>query len=313
MRPVQDTIGTLCIVLFLFAQSPAQTTIPLYEDDKVPNAKSVAVLIDTLSFQSEHAGKETRVIVPRILMPTLTLFPPSSGKATDIAVIVCSGGSYAGVADELEGIPVARKLSEEGITTFVLHYRVPRSDLMVNKEIGPIQDLQTALLFVREHAVNYHINIHHVGIMGFSAGGHLVSTAGTHFRKAYIPNPGSTDLRPDFMVLIYPVISFADSLTHLLSRTNLIGPDITADKIREYSNELHVDSQTPPTFLVHAIDDYGVLVQNSLFFYAALKQSQVSVELFLYPQGGHGFGIYNRTAVVQWVAPAIEWMKKEVR
>ena len=312
MRPMWCAFSVISMLVHFVISSSAQTTIPLYEENKVPNSKTATVLYDTVSFTSEHPGKNTHVVVPRILMPTLTIFPPDAGSATDIAVVICSGGSYRGQADEIEGIPAARKLAAEGITAFVLDYRVPRSDLMIDKEIGSLQDVQASLIYVREHAAKFHIDPHHVGLMGFSAGGHLVSTAGTHFSRSYIANPGNVNLRPDFMVLIYPVISFADSLTHPLSRYSLIGPDITADRIREYSNELHVNSQTPPTFLVHAIDDYGVLVQNSLYFYATLKQNQVSVELFLYPRGGHGFGIYNRTAVVQWVAPAIEWMKRIV-
>ena len=311
MRPIYRAFFTLSLLIDVIFISAAQTTIPLYKTNEVPNSKATTILADTFSFRSGYSGKDTQIVIPRTLMPTLTIFLPNSGNATDIAVIICSGGSYQGVADEVEGFPAAKKLAAEGITAFVLHYRVPKSDLMIDKEIGPMQDVQTALMYVREHAAKYHINIHSVGIMGFSAGGHLVSTAGTHFSKSYIPNPESTNLRPDFMVLIYPVISFADSLTHPLSRSNLIGPDITAEKIREYSNELHVDSRTPPTFIVHAIDDYGVLVQNSLYFYAALEQNQVPAELFLYSHGGHGFGIYNRTAVVQWITRAIEWIKQK--
>ncbi len=291
---------------------PAQTTIPLYAKDKVPDSKPVTVFADTFSFRSQLSGKDTQIVVPRTIMPTLTIFQPVPQNVTGIAVIICSGGSYQGVADEVEGIPAAKQLAAEGITAFVLHYRVPRSDMMINKEIGPLEDVQTALIYVRKNAAKYYINVHSIGMMGFSAGGHLVSTAGTHFLKSYIQNPEKINLRPDFMILIYPVISFADSLTHLPSRKNLIGPDITPEKIREYSNELHVNSQTPPTFLVHAIDDYGVPVQNSLYFYAALEQNMVPAKLFLYPHGSHGFGIYNKTAVIQWITPAIEWIKQKM-
>jgi acetyl esterase/lipase len=288
----------------------AQIVIPLYEKDKVPNAKPALILADTFSFKSPQTKQDTQVIVPRTIMPTLTVFSPNATNATDIAIIVCSGGSYQGVADEVEGFPAAKKLSAAGITVFVLHYRVPRADMMTNKEIVPMQDAQTAIIYVREHAKQYHININHVGMIGFSAGGHLVSTAGTHYLNSYIPNPHHTDLRPSFLVLVYPVISFADSLTHLPSRMNLIGPDITPGKIKEYSNELHVTPQTPPAFIVHAIDDYGVPVQNSLLFYAAMLQNKVNTKLFLYAHGKHGFGIYNHTAVNQWIDEAIPWIKR---
>jgi alpha-L-rhamnosidase len=289
----------------------AQTTIPLYEAGKVPNSIPVTTLVDSIYTQSWLTGRDTVVIVPRTIMPTLTIFTPLAEKATGIGVIVCSGGSYRNVADRVEGIPAAKKLAAAGVTAFVLHYRVPRSDLMVNKEIGPIQDAQRAMQYVREHAGEYGIDGDKLGIMGFSAGGHLVSTAGTHFDKTYIDNPRGTNLRPDFMVLVYPVISFADSLTHLLSRRNLIGPDIYQEKIIEYSNELQVTSATPPTFITHAVDDTVVKVANSLCFAAALQQKHVPVKLFMYAKGGHGFGINNRTSTTQWIDPCIDWIRKQ--
>lgn len=286
----------------------AQTIIPLYEKDKVPNAKSALILDDTFLFKSAPTKQDTQVIVPRTVIPTLTVFQPKVKNAKGVAVIICSGGSYQGVADEVEGFPAAKRLSAAGITAFVLHYRVPLADMMSNKEIVPMQDAQSALIYVREHAAQYHININRVGMMGFSAGGHLVSTAGTHYAQAYVANPNKINLRPDFMILVYPVISFADSLTHLPSRINLIGPVISPEKIQEYSNELHVTPNTPSTLIVHAINDDGVLVQNSLLFYAALEQKKVKAKLFLYAHGRHGFGIYNRTATNQWIDEAIPWI-----
>jgi acetyl esterase/lipase len=239
-------------------------------------------------------------------MPTLTIFTPPVGKANGIAMVICSGGSYRNVADQQEGIPAAQKLSEAGITCFVLHYRFPRSDLMENKETGPSQDVQKVILYVRQHLKEYHLNQDQLGIMGFSAGGHLVSTVCTHPNDIFIDT--NTDLKPNFMVLVYPVISFADSLTHLLSRQNLIGPNITQEKIQKYSNELQVNQSTPPTFITHAIDDDIVKVENTLYFYAALKQAHVPSEIFLYAKGGYGFGIYNETAKVQWIDPCITWI-----
>lgn len=251
------------------------------------------------------------IIEPRTIMPALTVFAPPSEKATGFAIIVCSGGSYKNVANSIEGFPAAKKLSEAGITAFVLHYRVPRSDLMINKEIGPIQDAQRAIQYVREHASEYHIDKNRLGIMGFSAAGHMVSTVGTHLKNIYIENKNSTVLRPDFMILVYPVISFADSLTHLLSRENLIGPNITKEKVQEYSNELQVTEQTPPTFITHAIDDDVVKISNSLYFSAALEQKKIPVKLFLYAKGGHGYGVNNRTADAQWIDPCIHWVLNE--
>ncbi|WP_167019101.1 alpha/beta hydrolase [Chitinophaga sp. Cy-1792] len=288
----------------------AQDVIPLYEQDKVPNAIHSDILMDTLHGRSGQTGNDTTVIRPRTIMPTLTVFLPHK-KTSDIGIIVCSGGSYRNVADPQEGIPAAKKLADAGITVFLLHYRVPRADLMQNKSIVPLQDLQTAIRFARENAKAYKLNPDNIGIMGFSAGGHLVSTAGTHFSTNYIDNPNGVNLRPDFMVLVYPVISMTDSLTHTLSRKNLIGPDIIESQVNEFSNEKQVNSQTPPTFIVHAMDDSTVKIGNSLAFVAALEQQQVPVRFFVYTNGGHGFGINNETARQQWIDPCIEWIRDE--
>lgn len=297
------------ILSWLFAHnSHAQTPFPLYDGGVVPGSIPTNIQNDTLSGKSWITGLDTTIIKPRTIMPTLTLFAPAKGKANGTVVIVCSGGSYRNVADSQEGIPAAQKLAEAGITAFVLHYRVPRGDLMVNKTTGPPQDVQRAIQYVREHASTYHIKKDRLGVMGFSAGGHLVSTVGTHPEDIYIDNPKQIDLKPNFMVLIYPVISFADSLTHELSRKNLIGPDINPEKVEKYSNELHVNINTPPTFIVHAVDDEVVKVENTLYFYAALKQAQVSSDIFLYAKGGHGFGIQNETVQSQWIEPCINWI-----
>lgn len=174
--------------------------------------------------------------------------------------------------------------------------------------VRPLTDAQKAIEYVREHAEEYGINAHKVGIMGFSAGGHLVTTVETHFDKTALENERHISLRPDFVVAVYPVVSFADSLTHLQSRNNLIGPDITPENIKEYSNELQVTDRTPPTFIVAAIDDNVVKADNSLYLEAALRQHKVPVRMFLYAEGGHGFGVNNKTASVQWTGPCIKWI-----
>lgn len=243
-------------------------------------------------------------------LPRLTVFEPA-GKKSDIAVIVCSGGSYGGRANDWEGIPACKKLNEAGITAFLLDYRVPRAERMDRKEIVPLTDAQRALQYVKEQAKAYKINPAKVGIMGFSAGGHLVTTVATHFNKTVLYNPKNTSLRPDFLIAVYPVVSFADSLTHWDSRKNLIGPDITPAKIIEYSNELQVTAKTPPTFLVSAIDDDVVKVANSLYFEAALRQHEVPVEIYLYAKGGHGFGVNNKTAKEQWIDSCLQWILSE--
>lgn len=275
------------LLCFAALGARAQEVLPLYPEGKVPFAKD---------------GAEA---------PVLTVFRPQHNLAKGTAVIVCSGGSYGGRANRVEGIPACKKLSEAGITAFLLDYRLPKAEKMDRKEIVPLTDAQRAIQYLRENAKKYKIDPSRLGIMGFSAGGHLVSTVGTHFNESALPNPKGTSLRPDFMVLVYPVISFADSLTHKISRMNLIGPEITADKIRTYSNELQVSDQTPPVYLTSGMDDQIVEVKNSLYFAAALKQHRVPVELFLYEKGHHGYGVHNEHASVQWIDDCIDWIRKE--
>ncbi|WP_343690796.1 alpha/beta hydrolase [Chitinophaga sp.] len=261
----------------------AQESLPLYPANQIPFAK-------------ENTEQ-----------PKITVFVPEK-KKSNVAVIVCSGGAYGGRANDVEGIPACRKLNEAGITAFLLDYRVPNASRMSEKEIVPLTDVQAAIIYVRSHAKQYSIKPDKVGIMGFSAGGHLVTTVATHFHQTRLDNPGNFSLRPDFVVAVYPVVSFADSLTHLDSRRNLIGPDITPERVREYSNELQVADDTPPTFIVSAIDDDVVKVENSLYLEAALRQHHVPVKMFLYAKGGHGFGVNNKTAAAQWTEPCINWI-----
>ncbi|MBL4675092.1 MAG: alpha/beta hydrolase, partial [Mucilaginibacter sp.] len=244
-------------------------------------------------------------------IPKLTVYTPTKPVAGGKAVIVCSGGSYAGRANDVEGIPACKKLVAVGITAFLLDYRVPLADMMESKEWVPLTDAQRAIQYVRENAAKYKIDPKQLGIMGFSAGGHLVSTAGTHLTTSKLDNPKKTNLRPDFMVLIYPVISFADSLTHEISRNNLIGPDITPDKKAFYSNETQVTDDTPPTYITHGIGDTGVKVANTLYFVAALKQHHVPVEVFLYEKGQHGYGVFDKTSQTQWIDDCINWIIKD--
>ncbi|HEY8918458.1 MAG TPA: alpha/beta hydrolase [Chitinophaga sp.] len=283
---MKRTFIILAALAFSCQYAMAQESIPLYPAGQIPFAK-----------------ENTEV-------PKITVYVPEK-KRSNIAVIVCSGGSYGGRANNVEGIPACRQLNDAGITAFLLDYRVPNASRMNEKEIVPLTDVQAAIIYVRSHAKQYKIKPDKVGIMGFSAGGHLVTTAETHFNKTRLDNPGHINLRPDFVVAVYPVVSFADSLTHLQSRSNLIGPDITPERIREYSNELQVSDETPPTFIVSAIDDDVVKVGNSLYLEAALRQHHVPVKMFLYAKGGHGFGVNNKTATAQWTAPCIRWIMNE--
>ncbi|HEY4150352.1 MAG TPA: alpha/beta hydrolase [Chitinophagaceae bacterium] len=267
--------------------------------DGIPNSKPAP------NTETDVVAKNGRLSIARVSIPTLSIYLPDPTKANGTAIIICPGGGYTHLAASHEGIDVAKALNEWGITAFVLKYRLPNDSNNIDKSIAPLQDAQRAIQLVRQHAADWHINPRQVGIMGFSAGGHLASTAGTHFTKALIDNPGATDLRPDFMVLLYPVISLTDSLAHGGSRDALLGKTPAAEKIKYYSNELQVTAQTPPAFLVHAKDDGTVKVRNSIAFYEALQKNKVPAEIHLFDKGGHGFGMDNPTSTDKWM----DWLK----
>jgi Esterase/lipase len=241
-----------------------------------------------------------------VTKPTLEIYLPEKEKTTGTAVIIIPGGSYAVVVYQGEGISTAKQFAKNGIVAFVLKYRLPDDSIMQNKTIGPLQDAQQAIKFVRENAGKWGVDINKVGIVGFSAGGHLASTAATHFQKAMIENKSNTNLRPDFQVVVYPVISMQDSLTHRDSRNNLLGKTPSRELTDQYSNELQVTANTPPTYITHAADDNVVDVDNSIRYFEALRHNKVPVEMHIYPSGGHGF-IFRQP---DWIDPLLLWMKK---
>jgi acetyl esterase/lipase len=289
---------------FTFFNMQAQTVMPLY-DGEIPNSRPT---VDQESFHYETGGI---LIIDKVSRPSLTIFLPPKEKATGAAVIICPGGGYTNLAAGHEGSDVAARFNQSGIAAFVLKYRIPDDHTMINKETGPLQDAQRALLVVRSRAGEWGIDPKRIGIMGFSAGGHLASTAGTHFKKNLIANPNHISLRPDFMILIYPVISFTKPIVHAGSEQNLLGEQASPEKIKEYSNEMQVTDQTPPAFLVHAKDDDVVPYANSIVFADALKKHHVPAEVYLYERGGHGFGMHNKTSNQSWMDLCIQWLNKE--
>jgi acetyl esterase/lipase len=295
-------LSLLFIYSNFYMMSFSQTIIPLYSD-AIPNSKPSAN-----EETSTYEGENKILIVHNVSRPSLTVFLPPKEKANGTAVIICPGGGYSILAASHEGYDVAKKFNDWGFAAFVLKYRIPDEKTMVNKEIGPLQDAQRAIQMVREKAKEWGINPNKIGIMGFSAGGHLASTAGTHFNKAVIENKNKTSVRPDFMILIYPVISFSDSIGHIGSRDNLLGKNPSAEKIKEYSNELQITMNTPPAFLVHAGNDDAVKVENSIDFYEAEQKNNIPAELHIYPKGGHGFGMNNPTTKDQWMERLKNWL-----
>lgn len=275
--------------------------MPLYEGD-VPNNKANIENLEKISF----SGGIFRI--SDVSKPILTRFSPA--KPNGMSVIICPGGGYSILAASHEGVDVAKAFNEIGVTAFVLKYRIPNDRTNVDRSLAPLQDAQQAIRLLRKNAEKWGLKADKIGIMGFSAGGHLAATATTHFTMKADPSVTDTiSTRPDFSILIYPVVSFIEEITHKGSRNNLIGDKPTAEKTQLFSNELQVTTQTPPTFLVHASDDGAVPVENSLRFYQACIKNKVPVEMHLYPKGGHGFGMNNRTTEDKWFDRLANWVK----
>lgn len=286
-------------VVFQFLSHAQQKAIPLYTKD-IPNSKKTpAGYVE----KTDSSGW-----IYNVTEPTVTPYLPEKG-ANGTAVIICPGGGYEIIAAVSEGAAIAREFNKIGVTAFVLKYRLPNDSVMVDKTIGPLQDAQMAMLIVRKRAAEWGIDLHKIGIIGLSAGGHLASTAGTHFDKPLIENPANISLRPDFMLLIYPVITLGP-LTNTDTRDNLIGKTPPAEIIDNYSNEKHVTDNTPPTFLVQAGDDDVVPVQNSLLFYNALLNANVKAEMHIFQAGGHGFGLDNPKSKEKWFDWCKNWLQQ---
>jgi acetyl esterase/lipase len=281
----------------LAMQAFAQTPVPLYPNG-VPNSKPTPA---TYKEKYDNSG-----FVVKVSIPTITPYLLKTGNA-HTAVLIIPGGAYSGVAMAHEGDSIARAFNKIGVTAFLLKYRLPSDSIMIDKTIGPLQDAQSALVMIRKNAKEWNIDPMKVGVIGFSAGGHLASTLGTHFDKPAITDNGNISLRPDFMALIYPVITFG-AFAHVGSRENLIGKSPSQQLIDLYSNEKQITADTPPTFLVHAEDDDVVPVQNSLMFYDGLLQNKVKAEMHIFPAGGHGFGLHNTTTTDYWFYRLKEWL-----
>ena len=250
-----------------------------------------------------------KIVIANVTSPTVMVFNPVKQDANKTAIIVCPGGGYARLASGHEGNEVAEAFNKIGVTVFVLKYRLPFDSCMTNKEIVPLQDLQQTIKLVRDRAAGFDINPAMLGVIGFSAGGHLVSTGITKFSESYIENTSNTSLRPDFAILGYPVISMDSAICHKGSRDNLLGKKAAAAKLNLFSSDMQVTAQTPPTFLVHASDDKSVPVENSIRFYQALIKNKVNAELHIYQNGGHGFGLHNATTSDAWFERATTWMR----
>jgi acetyl esterase/lipase len=226
--------------------------------------------------------------------PSLSVHLAPKDKATGAAVVICPGGGYGFLANDHEGTQVAEYFNSLGVHAFVLKYRIVQKDRPGPLKKAPLLDAQRAIRTVRARAGEYKIDVQRVGLMGFSAGGHLASTAGTHFdegtSKAKDPVERES-CRPDFLVLGYPVVSMDAAVTHGGSRNNLLGKEATAEEVAYFSNELHVTAQTPPTFIFHTDEDKAVKPENPVLFYLALKKAKIPAEMHIYEKGKHGVGL----------------------
>lgn len=239
--------------------------------------------------------------------PFMQVFP---AKPNRCAIIVCPGGGYGNLALDHEGTQVAQWLNSIGVSAFVLNYRHNGKGY---QHPAPLSDAQRAIRLVRHNAKQWAIDPNQIGILGFSAGGHLASTAATHYRKSAYEQKDAADqvsCRPDFAVLVYPVITLEPPYHHGGSRRNLLGDNPSPEQIHEFSNQYHVDANTPPTLLVHADDDKGVPPQNSILYYEALKKANVPAEMHIFLKGGHGFGMKKGIGPAEnWPDLCRQWMQ----
>ena len=294
----------LLLPLAFGALSHAQDfTLPLYEGT-IPHARGAA--------GKEKVVKTDIISISEVQSPDISVYLPSKRFATGQAVVICPGGGYWILAYDLEGTDIAAYLSSIGVAAAVLKYRLPTSCNCTEPEKVPLMDALRAIRLVRHHAKDWNIDAKKIGIMGFSAGGHLASTAATHFDYG---NGSANDpveresSRPDFLVLAYPVISFVDSSTHPGSREALLGKNPDKTLVAYYSSELQVRDDTPPAFLVHANDDTGVPVRNTLLFFDALHKKGIPAELHVLSEGGHGFGLaLGNPHVGSWTEDLRLWL-----
>ncbi|MBW1655572.1 alpha/beta hydrolase fold domain-containing protein [Flavobacterium quisquiliarum] len=292
----------LASLLISFATSAQKKEIPLW--DKIPDEIQSKEYIEKVDYNKDGIAEGVR----KVTIPTLTPYFADPEKSNGSAVIICPGGAYGMLAINKEGFKVAEWLNSIGIHAFVLKYRLPNDLIMKNKTVAPLQDAQEAMRMVRRNSIKWKINPNKIGIMGFSAGGHLASTLSTHYNdKVYIPSD-TISAKPNFSILIYPVISTQEGITHQGSKDNLLGKNPDSALVDFYSNEKQVNAGTPKAFLVQATDDKAVPVENSINYYLALKKEKVSAEMHLYENGGHGFGLGVKGTNTLWPKTCEKWL-----
>ncbi len=296
---------TCIFAVFIFNGLTAQEVIPLWSIESIPNYQK--------SEEQEEIPPRDIVFIQNVQTPTLEIFSPSKQNSNGMAVLICPGGGYGGVAYDWEGTDYAKWFNSLGVAAFVLKYRMPQAASVITSYKAPIQDAQRAIRHIRFHASKFNIDKNKVGVIGSSAGGHLASTLSTHLNTSYYQPKDTIDYeltRPDFMMLIYPVISMEKEVTHMGSRRNLLGELPIEELILQFSNETRVTENTPPTFIIHSGDDKTVPVENSIRMYKALVKNNVKTTMHIFPEGGHGYSLgKSKKSAPDWTELAENWLQ----
>lgn len=305
---IQKMSGLFLILAFMqmnLTGYSQQFTLPLWGEN-MPNFHETD--------EQEMIDQQDVLKIRKVIKPEIEVFLPSKRMGTGQAVIICPGGGYAILNWDWEGTDIAKYLNGQGIAAIVLKYRLPHAKANNVTYKSPILDAQRAMRLVRHHAAEWAIDVNRIGVMGFSAGGHLAATLATHYDVRYAEPTDSIDAisaRPDFAALVYPVVTFKDDYTDPGSRRRLLNNKLDSALINDFSNELQVDEGTPPTFIIQASDDPIVPVQNALRYYEALVKNHVEVEMHMYPTGGHGFALARDDAYLStWTDRLAAWLKR---
>ncbi len=302
MKKIIFTFIFLSTILYASGQ---YTPIPLY-DAPAPGYKDVQIKEKVST--SESGSK----MVTNVTEPELWHFSAENDSVRP-AVIICPGGGYRYQAFEHEGTDVAEWLVSQGFHAFVLKYRLPDENLFTDAEFIPLIDARQAILKVREKAEELNVDAGKTGIMGFSAGGHLAASASTLFDKKIPYSISGPEVRPDFSILVYPVISMTDSLTHSGSKAALLGTNPNPELVELFTLEKQVTRANPPTLIVNASDDESVIPDNTILFSDELKKHQVPVEVVILPKGGHGFGFRESSPAFEWTARLEKWLEDNIK
>ncbi len=291
----------LLSVVFVINSYAQEITIKLWEEEP-------PLSIRCPEYREREWYNESGVRYAAVIEPTITIYLPQKQEIPTTAVLIIPGGGYAHIAYTKEGEVIARWLNQQGIAAAVLKYRLPSDSIISDKTIAPLLDAQQAMRLLRKRSNEW--NISKVGVMGFSAGGHLAATLCTHYNLIHPAVSDTGNARPDFSILIYPVISMDTTITHRGSLLRLLGMQPNGEQLRAFSNELNVTSDTPPSFIVHAMDDAVVPIEHSLRYWNALRDTGVQTELHIFQRGGHGFGLAldNNQTNELWPQLCIRWL-----